>query len=186
MPSMVVTARSPIEPMGRRQERTGAPSKCTVHAPHCAIPHPNLVPVRPRTSRNAQSRGMSGGASTFLISPFIRRLIMRHPVKPTAWPRRQDYKAAGRNSPSIDRGTSLSARLFPTPCKDGIGGCAWSFARNHFGMIDDDVLRHLSIVELLQCRDTLNWQVRAQSGVLWAFSFACATAEPEFVYKTVA
>jgi hypothetical protein len=46
-----------------------------VHAPHCAIPHPNFVPVRPSTSRNAHSSGMSGGASMFFISPFILRIM---------------------------------------------------------------------------------------------------------------
>jgi tripartite-type tricarboxylate transporter receptor subunit TctC len=44
-PSIVVTARLPIAPIGRRQERTGLPSRCTVQAPHCAMPQPNSVPV---------------------------------------------------------------------------------------------------------------------------------------------
>ena len=31
---------------GSTQDRTAAPSTCTVHAPHAATPQPNLVPVR--------------------------------------------------------------------------------------------------------------------------------------------
>jgi hypothetical protein len=33
------------------QERIAAPSIWTVQAPHCAMPHPYLVPVRPTFSR---------------------------------------------------------------------------------------------------------------------------------------
>jgi len=53
MPSIVVTARLPVAPTGNRQERTGLPSICTVQAPHCAMPQPNLVLVMPSTSRAA-------------------------------------------------------------------------------------------------------------------------------------
>src|SRR3981189_777728 len=83
---MVVIARWPTEPTGSRQERTGAPSTCTVQAPHCAMPHPNLVPVSPTISRSTQSRGISGGASIFLTSPFIRRLTMRYLLKGSSGP----------------------------------------------------------------------------------------------------
>src|SRR6202171_2602906 len=76
MPSIVVMARDPIDPTANRQDRTGAPSTCTVQAPHCAMPHPNLVPVSPRISRSTQSSGISGGASTFLTSLLIRRLTI--------------------------------------------------------------------------------------------------------------
>jgi hypothetical protein len=41
---------------GNAQERTAAPSTCTVHAPHWAIPQPYLVPVRPTHSRMATKR----------------------------------------------------------------------------------------------------------------------------------
>jgi hypothetical protein len=33
--------------MGVEHERTGCPFTCTVHAPHRAMPQPNLVPVMP-------------------------------------------------------------------------------------------------------------------------------------------
>jgi len=51
-------------------ERTGLPSRCTVHAPHCCCPQPNFVPVRPSVSRSTQSSGMSSGASTRWRLPF--------------------------------------------------------------------------------------------------------------------
>src|SRR2546429_1069223 len=60
---------------GVTQERTGRPSSCTVQAPHSAMPQPNLVPVRPITSRSTQSTGMSGGTSTVCCVPFTFRVI---------------------------------------------------------------------------------------------------------------
>src|SRR5271154_6698215 len=75
-PSIVVMARWPMDPTANRQERTGAPSTCTVQAPHCAMPQPNLVPVNPSRSLSTQRRGMSGGASISLTSPLICRLTM--------------------------------------------------------------------------------------------------------------
>ena len=33
---------------GSTQERVALPSMCTVHAPHSAMPQPNLVPVIPK------------------------------------------------------------------------------------------------------------------------------------------
>ena len=41
-----------------------------MHAPHCAIPHPNFVPVNPSTSRKTQSSGISSGASTSRAVPL--------------------------------------------------------------------------------------------------------------------
>src|SRR5882724_6213126 len=62
-PSIVVMARLPTALTGKRHERTGLPSRWTVQAPHWPIPHPNLVPVRPTTSRSTHRRGISPGAS---------------------------------------------------------------------------------------------------------------------------
>src|SRR6202795_3388486 len=76
MLSIVVTARVPIALTGRRQERTGLPSMCTVQAPHCAMPQPNFVPVIPSTSRRTQSSGVSSGASKVLSSPLIFSVAM--------------------------------------------------------------------------------------------------------------
>ena len=44
-PSMVVTSRSPTAEMGVMQARTAWPARCTVQAPHWAMPQPNFVPV---------------------------------------------------------------------------------------------------------------------------------------------
>jgi hypothetical protein len=60
---MVVTAPA-TSPTDVMQERTAAPSICTVQAPHCATPQPYFVPVRPITSRITHSRGISAGTST--------------------------------------------------------------------------------------------------------------------------
>src|SRR5712692_8038883 len=57
---MVVTLRPATADIWVWQERTGWPSRWTVQAPHSAMPHPNLVPVMPSESRNAQSRGILG------------------------------------------------------------------------------------------------------------------------------
>ena len=46
------------------QERTATPSMCTVQAPHCAMPQPYLVPVRPTCSRITHSSGVLGSTST--------------------------------------------------------------------------------------------------------------------------
>src|SRR5581483_2925081 len=43
---------------------------CTVQAPQNAIPQPNLVPVKPRVSRNTHSRGVFGGTSTTALLPL--------------------------------------------------------------------------------------------------------------------
>src|SRR3989442_1046203 len=52
------------------QERVAAPFICTVHAPHNAMPQPNFVPVKPNTSRNTHSSGISGTTSTVCGLPF--------------------------------------------------------------------------------------------------------------------
>jgi len=67
---MVVIFRPPTAETGSTHDRTASPSRWTVQAPHCAIPHPNFVPVRPRTSRKTQRRGISPGASTSVGFPF--------------------------------------------------------------------------------------------------------------------
>jgi hypothetical protein len=77
-PSIVVMARLPIAPTGRRQERRGLPSICTVQAPHWAMPQPNLVPVMPSTSRSTQSSGVSAGPSKVRFSPLIFRFISKN------------------------------------------------------------------------------------------------------------
>src|SRR5829696_7737324 len=60
-------------------ERIGLPSRCTVHAPHNAMPQPNLVPVMPRLSRKTQSSGVLGSTSTPRFLPLISRSIIGSP-----------------------------------------------------------------------------------------------------------
>src|SRR5260221_10614152 len=68
-----------MEPTGNTQERTASPSICTVQAPHCAIPQPNFVPVRPKTSRSTHSKGMSAGTSTDFETPLTFKFVMGIP-----------------------------------------------------------------------------------------------------------
>src|SRR5512138_2359524 len=70
---MVVTALPLTADTGVTHERLGSPPRCTVQAPHCAMPQPNLVPVRPRLSRRTQSRGVLAATSTDCRRPFTRR-----------------------------------------------------------------------------------------------------------------
>ena len=59
-PSIVTTVRRLRRSTGTTQERAASPSTCTVQAPQAATPQPNLVPVRPSSSRSTQSNGFSG------------------------------------------------------------------------------------------------------------------------------
>src|SRR5678815_1238983 len=69
-PSIVVMLRPPIWLTGKRHENTDLPSTCTMHAPHCPAPQPNLVPVSFRSSRRTQSSGVSGCAVTVCRFPL--------------------------------------------------------------------------------------------------------------------
>src|SRR5437870_10161040 len=63
-------------PTGMEQERRTSPLICTEQAPHCAMPQPYLVPVRPTCSRITQSRGVVGSTSTSWDLPLIvRRMV---------------------------------------------------------------------------------------------------------------
>ena len=53
--------------------------RCTVQAPHCCRPHPNLVPVSPTASRMTQRRGVSGATSTLYCLPLTVREIISAP-----------------------------------------------------------------------------------------------------------
>src|SRR2546427_10670099 len=67
---MVVTRLPATADTGSTQVRVAAPSRCTVHAPHCAMPQPNLVHVRPSVSRSTQRRGVSAATVTVRGRPF--------------------------------------------------------------------------------------------------------------------
>src|SRR5256886_4325516 len=74
-PSIVVTRLLATAEMGSTQVRVATPSRCTVQAPHCAMPQPNLVPVRPSVSRSTQRSGVSGVTLTVSRLPFTVKEI---------------------------------------------------------------------------------------------------------------
>src|SRR2546425_7735271 len=73
---MVTTFLFATAEIGVRQERTAWPSTWTVQAPQSAIPQPNLVPVRPISSRSVHSRGVSPGTSTLCRLPLMSSWII--------------------------------------------------------------------------------------------------------------
>src|ERR1700730_2919714 len=77
---MVVIFPAPTAFTRVTHERIGCPSRCTVHAPHNAMPQPNLVPVRPSVSRSTHSNGMSGSTSTSVSLPLTLSLIIAPPA----------------------------------------------------------------------------------------------------------
>src|SRR5712692_8871171 len=68
---MVVICLPTAALTGMMHERTARPSTCTVHEPHCATPHPYLVPVSPTCSRIAHNSGVLGSTFTSLVLPLI-------------------------------------------------------------------------------------------------------------------
>src|SRR5689334_11696814 len=76
MPSIVVIFLPSAAETGVPHERTGLPSRCTVHAPHSWAPQPNFVPVMPTVSRIAQSNGVLGSTSTLWVLPLMFRRAM--------------------------------------------------------------------------------------------------------------
>ena len=79
---MVVTRLPRAAASGVTHDRTGEPSTCTVQAPHSAMPQPNLVPVRPRSSRSTQRSGLSGSAATVTARPFTLKVVMSSYLPP--------------------------------------------------------------------------------------------------------
>ena len=74
-PSIVVIFRPATDASVVTHDRTGWPSRCTVQAPHIAIPHPNFVPVRRALSRIAQRSGMSGSASRVVVFSLSKNVV---------------------------------------------------------------------------------------------------------------
>src|SRR2546429_3365709 len=72
---MVVTCLPSARDNGATQDRIAFPSRCTVHAPHSAIPQPNFVPVISSESRRTHSKGVAGSTSTCTGFPFTKKLI---------------------------------------------------------------------------------------------------------------
>src|SRR6266568_7806763 len=75
-PSMVVICFPSAPLTGKEQERVATPSIWTVQAPHCAMPQPYLVPVRPTCSRITHNSGVLGSTSISSVLPLmVRRAI---------------------------------------------------------------------------------------------------------------
>src|SRR5712692_3202372 len=93
---MVVIALPTAVATGVTHDRRGAPSTCTVQAPHRAIPQPNFVPVRPTRSRKTQSSGMSGEALTSRATPLMVNFMdaILGPEEANAAPRPSPYEIA--------------------------------------------------------------------------------------------
>ncbi|MCY1376269.1 hypothetical protein D9M69_637470 [compost metagenome] len=73
---MVVTSRPATASSGVTQERTAWPSRCTVQAPHSALPQPNLVPTSFISPRSTHSSGVSGSALTVAVRPLIFSVVV--------------------------------------------------------------------------------------------------------------
>src|SRR5262245_50611976 len=81
----------------------GCPPRCTVHAPHKAMPQPNLVPFIPSTSRSTHSSGISAGTSTSCFRPLIESATMTpshhdvrlEPSRPRYWFPRNPWAGCG-------------------------------------------------------------------------------------------
>src|SRR6266702_2093808 len=58
------------------QERTGSPSRCTVHAPHCASPQPKCGLLILRSLRSAYRSGMFGSALSVTGLPSTANLML--------------------------------------------------------------------------------------------------------------
>src|SRR4030088_613857 len=76
---MVVTSLPSARDTGATQDRIASPLRWTVQAPHCAMPQPYLVPVRPRFSRRTQSRGVEGSTSRLTRCRFTLNKIIGTP-----------------------------------------------------------------------------------------------------------
>jgi exodeoxyribonuclease III len=110
----VVTSSPPTALTGLTQDRTTSPRMITEQAPHCAIPHPNRGPLRPRLSLRTNSRGVSGSTSTVWSRPFTFSLIRF--ILPVSVGRGRDpgcvkTGSTYRCSPLIDNGLWRHERL---------------------------------------------------------------------------
>src|SRR5438876_10163468 len=102
-PSIVVTRFPATAATGSTQVRVATPSRWTVQAPHCAMPQPNLVPVRPRLSRSTQGRGVSGVTFTVSRLPLTVKLMGGMKGRP-----RRKMKTTCTGGHAEGRGATLS------------------------------------------------------------------------------
>src|ERR1700760_1610079 len=73
---VVILSLALTDESGTEQERVTSPLMWTEQAPHCAMPQPNLVPVRPTCSRITHRSGVSGSASTSCTLPLMLSLAI--------------------------------------------------------------------------------------------------------------
>ena len=95
---MVSTFWSAAADTGTEQERTGSPFRCTVQAPHWAMPQPNFGPFTSSTSRSTHNRGISGSTSTLCLLPLTVSSIMESPL---VWMAGGFLKIAEAAAPSL-------------------------------------------------------------------------------------
>src|SRR5882672_2095043 len=119
IPSTVVTFLPAAADTGVEQERTGCPSRCTVHAPHWAMPQPNLVPVRRSESRSTHSRGVSGAASTLRVLP----LTMKETIEISLLERDERFLLAEHLSAAVGGSPSARCRADEKSWGRGKSGC---------------------------------------------------------------
>src|SRR3954471_9590718 len=107
--SIVMILDSPTLSIAVMQERTAEPSRCTVQAPHSAIPQPNFVPVMPRMSRRTHSSGVSPSTSTLRGVPLMLMIkAMTAPYVPDSTDRTNARAGWLSSGPLLDR-TSRSS-----------------------------------------------------------------------------
>src|SRR5258708_17220703 len=75
-PWCVVTFFPATAESGITHERIGSPSRCTVHAPHCASPQPKCGLLILRSLRKAYRSGMFGSALTVTVLPSTANLML--------------------------------------------------------------------------------------------------------------
>src|SRR3954465_4865116 len=68
---VVIFCASVTAETGMEQDRVATPSTCTVQAPHCAMPQPYFVPVRPTCSRITHRTGGVGSRSMLCDCPLM-------------------------------------------------------------------------------------------------------------------
>jgi hypothetical protein len=100
-PSMLATLRPLATVTGVWQASAGAPSRCTVQAPHWAMPQPNQVPVKPSSSPRYRSSGISVSPSKRRSVPFMSgAVVMPIPLFGRGRPRRMRSQWKCRDSES--------------------------------------------------------------------------------------
>src|SRR5258708_12506238 len=95
-----------------RQERTGAPSRSTVQAPHTPCSQPACAPVSSRRSRRQSSRLMRGSTSSAHVSPLTVKSTRIGPYRGVVSIGDGAHgKMGGRAAPIVGRRMHVRQRL---------------------------------------------------------------------------